>query len=142
MPMCLREDKNRTGRDENQTVRCTCPHRTAAQKQLSTAGAKADLLSCRDRKMEEKHKLCRMTSFLRASAKSWAGRDATLRKHQESAAAALGGIRAPSRNGVGQQDPGEKQLASNFPETLFQLSHPSSKSPSHTHSQEPSSTRQ
>lgn len=44
MPMCLTEDKNRTEGDENQTVRRTCPHRTGAQKQLSTAGAKADLL--------------------------------------------------------------------------------------------------
>lgn len=140
--MCLREDKDRTKGAENKGIRHACPHWTEAQESLSTAGAKADLPYYRDRRMEEKHKLCLMTSFLRASAKSQAGRDATLRKHQESAAAATGGVRASSRNGVGQQDPGEKQPASTFPERLFQLSHRTSTPPSHTHSQEPSSTRQ
>lgn len=70
---------------------------TEAQKQLSTTGAKADLPCYCDSRMEEKHKLCLMTSFLKASAKSEAGRDAALKKQQECAAAAMEGLRASSR---------------------------------------------
>lgn len=80
-----------------------------------------------------KRKLCLMTSSLRASAKSYAGRDTALKKHQESITAGMGVVRTHRRKGVGQWKTCRKSLSR---ETSFPLPHQMFKSPSQTHSQE------
>lgn len=80
-----------------------------------------------------KRKLCLMTSSLRASAKSCAGRDTALKKHQECITAGMGVVRTSSRKGVGQGDTCRKSLSR---DTSFPLPHLMFKSPSQTHAQE------
>lgn len=80
-----------------------------------------------------KRKLCLMTSSLRASAKSCAGRGTALKKHQESITAGMEVVRTSSRKGVGRGDTGRKSLSG---ETIFSLPHLMFELSSQAHSQE------
>lgn len=100
MPMCLK----RTGAEKQEVT---------SRKQDSPThdwGSQAAMQHCRGKEIfpaivkvgGAKRKLCLMTSSLRASAKSCAGRGTALKKHQESIAAGMGVIRTSSRKGVGR----------------------------------------
>lgn len=106
---------------------------TEAHKQLSSTGGGEQIFPAIVKVNGAKHKLCLMTSSLRASAKSCASRDTALKKHQESITAGMGVVRTHSRKGVGQWDTCRKSLSR---ETSFPLPHQMFKSPSQTHSQE------
>lgn len=136
------------------TGRCPCVReRTGAEPQEVTSrkqdipthdwGSQAAKQHCRGEQIfpaivkvdGAKRKLCLMTSSLRASAKSCAGRDTALKKHQEPIAAGMGVVRTHSRKGVGQGNTCRKSLSG---ETIFPQPHLMFKSPSQTRPGDPS----
>lgn len=130
MPMCLK----RTGAEKQKV--------TSRKQDVPTHdwGSQAAKQHCRRKQIfpaivkvdGAKHKLCLMTSLLRASAKNCAGRGTALKKHQESITAGMGVVRTSSRKGVGRGDTCRKSLSG---ETIFSLPHRMFELPSQTHSQ-------